>query len=298
MPLSAGGRRHQAALGDPRQARPTARNAWMRVPGGTRPRGAGRVGRWVSVRHRRGGGHGGRDVELGIAWEGRSPWRRTKGPASRRDRPGEVGTSRRGAIPSSCSAQLRAPSAVPPARPRRRSGPGQRHRRAARARDREHGSGGARRAAAPRAPSGSASTLGTGFRSPVAAESAPARRTRCSARSPLSRRRGGGCGTRCRGKAGETSTRWRSRPTGIAVAIETKTRTYDAAPSRSGARAGGLAVAAPAKMGTQRRPWRHVPRPRAGRRARRARRSGGLDRPVDACPSRRGGDGSGRAFSG
>ena len=62
------------------------------------------------------------------------------------------------------------------------------------------------------------------------------------------------------------------------------------APSRSGARAGGLAVTTPAKVGTQRRPWRHVPRPCAGRRARRARRSGGLDRPLDPCPSRRGGD--------
>ena len=40
--------------------------------------------------------------------------------------------------------------------------------------------------------------------------------------------------------------------------------------SRSGARAGGVAVAAPAKMGTQRRPWHHVPRPCAGHRARRA----------------------------
>ena len=62
------------------------------------------------------------------------------------------------------------------------------------------------------------------------------------------------------------------------------------APSRSGARAGGVAVTAPAKVGTQRRAWRHVPRSCAGRRARRARRARGLDRPVDACPSRRGGD--------
>ena len=65
-------------------------------------------------------------------------------------------------------------------------------------------------------------------------------------------------------------------------------------PSRSGARAGGVAVTAPAKMGTQRRAWRRVPRSRAGRRARRARRGRGLDRPVDPCPSRRGGDGSRR----
>jgi hypothetical protein len=58
-------------------------------------------------------------------------------------------------------------------------------------------------------------------------------------------------------------------PSGIAVAIETKTRTYERGSSRSGTRAGGVAVAAPAKMGAQRRPGRHVPRPRAGRRARR-----------------------------
>ncbi len=62
--------------------------------------------------------------------------------------------------------------------------------------------------------SGWVSTLGTGFRSLVAVESAPAQRTRCSACSPLSRRRGGGFGTRCRGRVGETSTRWRSRPAG------------------------------------------------------------------------------------
>ena len=56
-------------------------------------------------------------------------------------------------------------------------------------------------------------------------------------------------------------------PSGIAIAIETKTRTYDASSSRSGARAGGVAVAAPAKVGAQRRACRYVRRPCAGRRA-------------------------------
>ena len=41
------------------------------------------------------------------------------------------------------------------------------------------------------------------------------------------RRRAGGVGTPCPGKAGETSTRWRSPPVGWRFAIETKTRTYD-----------------------------------------------------------------------
>jgi hypothetical protein len=84
-------------------------------------------------------------------------------------------------------------------------------------------------------------------------------------------------------------------PTGIAVAID-EDQNIRRSPSRPGARAGGMAVTAPAKMDTQRRPRCHVSRPRAGRRARRARRSGGLDRPLDGCPSRRGGDASRRAF--
>jgi hypothetical protein len=39
---------------------------------------------------------------------------------------------------------------------------------------------------------------------------------------------------------------------------------------RSSARAGGMAGGTPAKVGTSRRPWRHVSGPRARRRARRA----------------------------
>ena len=48
-------------------------------------------------------------------------------------------------------------------------------------------------------------------------------------------------------------------------------------PSGSGARAGGVAVAAPAKVGAQRRPGRHVRGSRAGRRAGRERRPRGFD---------------------
>ena len=67
-------------------------------------------------------------------------------------------------------------------------------------------------------------------------------------------------------------------------------------PSRSSARAGGVDVTAPAKVGAQRRPWRRVHRPRAGRRAGRARRPSGLGRPIGACPSRRDSDGCGHAL--
>ena len=67
-------------------------------------------------------------------------------------------------------------------------------------------------------------------------------------------------------------------------------------PSRSSARASGVAITAPAKVGAQRRPGRRVHRPRAGRRAGRARRLGGLGRPIGACPSRRDSDGRGRAL--
>src|SRR6478735_1822539 len=48
--------------------------------------------------------------------------------------------------------------------------------------------------------------------SPAEAGSAPARRTRCSERSRSSRRRAGGCATRCRGVGVGTSTRSRSLP--------------------------------------------------------------------------------------
>ena len=75
-------------------------------------------------------------------------------------------------------------------------------------------------------------------------------------------------------------------PTGIAVAIETKTRTYDQRHLARVHDAGGVAVTTPAKMGTQRRAWRDVPRSCAGRRARRRGRPRRLDRPVDACPPR------------
>jgi hypothetical protein len=111
--------------------------------------------------------------------------------------------------------ELRASPAVSPAHSRRQSGPGKRHRRAVRTCGRERESAGARRAACSSPRSGWVSTPGTGSRSLVAVVLAPARRTRCSARWPLLRRRDGDCGTRCRGKAGETSTRWRSRPLGL-----------------------------------------------------------------------------------
>ena len=62
------------------------------------------------------------------------------------------------------------------------------------------------------------------------------------------------------------------------------------APSRSCARAGGLDVNAPAKVGLQRGARRRVPGSRPERRASRAGRARCLDRPVDGCPSRCGAD--------
>jgi hypothetical protein len=75
------------------------------------------------------------------------------------------------------------------------------------------------------------------------------------------------------------SLRWQGRgdidsdaiaPNGIVVAIETKRPEPMTVATRSGARSGGVALAAPAKMGPQWRPGRHVPCSCAGRRARRA----------------------------
>ncbi|MGB0092505.1 MAG: nuclease-related domain-containing protein [Solirubrobacteraceae bacterium] len=137
-----------------------------------------------------------------------------------------MGTSRHRAIPSSCSAELPAPPAVPPARPCRRSRPGQCHRRAIRALDCEHGSSGARGVAAP------GSRRDGPLRSPLA-----------FARWPQSSRRRSEDDVR-RALAPLEAEGWRLRhslpwqgqgdidsvaiaPTGIAVAIETKTRTYD-----------------------------------------------------------------------
>ena len=65
---------------------------------------------------------------------------------------------------------------------------------------------------------------------------------------------------------------------------------------RPRARPGGVAVATLAKMVTQRCAWRHVPRPCARRRARRSRRPGRLDRPLDPGPSCRGRGASEPAF--
>ena len=107
--------------------------------------------------------------------------------------------------------ELSAPSTVPTALPRRQGGSGERRggtaRLRARARERRRWAG-----CCSSRPSGWASTLATGFRWLVAVVSALARRTRSSARSPPSKRRAGGFGTPCPGKAGETSTRWRSPP--------------------------------------------------------------------------------------
>lgn len=87
-------------------------------------------------------------------------------------------------------------------------------------------------------------------------------------------------------------------PTGIAVAIETKTRAYD---TRHLARVREQA----ARLSRRRRRWARdgalavmCLRQGAWRRARRRRRFGGLDRPVVLRHARRGGGGSESAFSG
>jgi hypothetical protein len=104
--------------------------------------------------------------------------------------------------------------------------------------------------------------------------------------APL-REEGGGCATPCAGRVGETLTRSRSLQPGLRSRSRRKDEGLRQLPSRSSARAGGVAFASPAKMGPQRRPWHHVPRPGAGRRAR---RSSGLDRPLDSCALRCGRD--------
>ena len=64
-------------------------------------------------------------------------------------------------------------------------------------------------------------------------------------------RRAGGCGIRCGGRAGETLTRWRSPRNRNCGRDRNEDSLVRAAPSRSGARAGGLAVTTPAKVGLQ-----------------------------------------------
>ena len=105
-------------------------------------------------------------------------------------------------------------------------------------------------------------------------------------RSRRWRRRAGGCGIRCGGRAGETLTRWRSPPPASRSRskrrpkVTTGATSLGSASRRSGwpaAGEGGHAAVCP---------WRHVPRPCARRRARRQGRPRRLDRPVDACPPR------------
>ena len=78
--------------------------------------------------------------------------------------------------------ELRPPAPVSPALSRQQRGAGKRRHGAARAGCRGRGSGAARRTAVPHGGRGWASMLATGFRSLSGVESAPARRTRCSAR--------------------------------------------------------------------------------------------------------------------
>jgi hypothetical protein len=66
-------------------------------------------------------------------------------------------------------------------------------------------------------------------------------------------------------------------PTGIAVAIETKTRTYDDRHLAQVREQAAWLTRRRRRWARKRRHWRHVPRPCAGGRARRARRSGGFD---------------------
>jgi hypothetical protein len=74
---------------------------------------------------------------------------------------------------------------------------------------------------------GSGSPLATGSHSPVVAASALARRTRCNVSSCRCGPRAGGCGIRCGGRVGGDIDSVAISPTRIAVAIETKTRTYE-----------------------------------------------------------------------
>jgi hypothetical protein len=129
--------------------------------------------------------------------------------------------------------------------------------------------------------------LAAGCRSPAGVGSALARRRRSSGRSRPSRRRGGDCVTRCVGKARGTSTR-AIAPTGVGIVIETKCQELRGAPSRPGARAGGMAVPPPAKVGPPRRCGSAVPRSCSWSAAVGARRAGGLDRSLGDAQGRGG----------
>lgn len=121
-------------------------------------------------------------------------------------------------------------------------------------------------------------------------------RMRSGARSRRCRPRAGGCAIRCYGRVAGTSIRWRSRRRDRGRDRDEDENVREP-PSGSGARAGGVAVAAPVKVGTQRRPGAHVRGSLAGRSTGRARRPRCVDRPVEARPSRHGGDGSGSEFT-
>jgi hypothetical protein len=123
----------------------------------------------------------------------------------------------------------------------------------------------------------------------VAVESELGPRTRCRARSPPSRRRAGGCGTRCRGRAAGTSTPSRG-PDRSGGRNRDEDQDLRRAPPCPRARAGGVAGQSPAKMVP---PWHvcsAVSCSNARRRPRRGRCAGGLDRPASPSPQRCGTD--------
>jgi hypothetical protein len=187
---------------------------------------------------------------------------RWHGSGRARAHPGAAVSSRRSRV------ELRPPPAISPALSRRQSGPGKHHRRAVRALDRERGSSGARRAAAP----------GSRRAGPLRSALAFARSSQ-SSRRPL----GGRGAARARlfrgGRVAASALAAVAGPgrhrLGGDRAHRHRRRNRDQdphvrpAPSRSDARAGGLAVTAPAKMGTQRGAWSRVSLPFAWPRARR-----------------------------
>jgi hypothetical protein len=139
-------------------------------------------------------------------------------------RPRALPLSKRACARTPC--ELRAPPAVPPALARRQGGAGKFRGSAVRTRGRERGSGGARRPAAPHG------RRAGPLRSPLA----------CARSSQSSRRPLGGRGParanplQAEGWRLRRSLPWQGRgdidsvaiaPTGVAVATETKTRSYD-----------------------------------------------------------------------
>jgi hypothetical protein len=180
-------------------------------------------------------------------------------PAVPPDRPGRMGTSRYGAVPSSRRAELRSTSTVSSAPPRRERSAGRRRRGYARAHGGERGSGSARRTAAPHG------RRAGPLRSPlaVARPPQPGRRS-VGGRSPAGARVPPGGGVATASLAGLARSGGHrlggDRPDRRRHSDRDKDQHLRRASCRPGTRAGGMAVPPPAKVVPPRRSSSTVPR--------------------------------------